>query len=150
MDNTNDDNNNDDYDLIQDSKQENKSPIPKLKISRARNESASSENGLNENGTKNIPDGKRQKQGSPQSPAPSSPLALAMFPNGIPPSPPKFVSLEEIMKAANGVQNMVLAHEIAVDKDFKIEKVEKQKNRYNLEFFRLKKLIISNVILMLS
>lgn len=39
-------------------------------------------------------------------------------------SPPKFVSLEEIMKAAKGMQNMALAHEIAVDKNFKIDKLE--------------------------
>ncbi|XP_014218558.1 T-complex protein 11-like protein 1 [Copidosoma floridanum] len=39
-------------------------------------------------------------------------------------SPPKFVSLEEIIKAAKGMQNMALAHEIAVDKNFKIDKLE--------------------------
>ena len=33
------------------------------------------------------------------------------------------------MKAAQGVGNMVLAHEIAVDSDFKVEKVELQQNR---------------------
>uniref|UniRef100_T1IQ07 T-complex protein 11-like protein 1 n=1 Tax=Strigamia maritima TaxID=126957 RepID=T1IQ07_STRMM len=49
-----------------------------------------------------------------------------MSPQGfmLPGSPPRFVSLEQIMKAANGVTNMALAHEIAVDKDFKLEKVE--------------------------
>jgi hypothetical protein len=44
-------------------------------------------------------------------------------------SPPKFVSLEEIMKAANGVNKMALAHEIAVDKDFILKKVELADNR---------------------
>ncbi|XP_015433465.1 PREDICTED: T-complex protein 11-like protein 1 [Dufourea novaeangliae] len=39
-------------------------------------------------------------------------------------SPPKFVSLDEIMKAANGMKNMALAHEIAVDKNFQLQKVE--------------------------
>ncbi|XP_033216068.1 T-complex protein 11-like protein 1 isoform X2 [Belonocnema kinseyi] len=39
-------------------------------------------------------------------------------------SPPKFVSLEEIMKATNGLKNMALAHEIAVDKNFKLHKLE--------------------------
>ncbi|CAK9805434.1 T-complex protein 11-like protein 1 [Anthophora plagiata] len=39
-------------------------------------------------------------------------------------SPPKFVSLEEIMKAANGMKNMALAHEIAVDKNFQLQKLE--------------------------
>nr|CAG4650926.1 EOG090X04Z9 [Simocephalus serrulatus]SVE94200.1 EOG090X04Z9 [Simocephalus serrulatus] len=35
-----------------------------------------------------------------------------------------FVSLEEIMKAANSVSKMALAHDIAVDDDFHLEKVE--------------------------
>ncbi|EEB10667.1 conserved hypothetical protein [Pediculus humanus corporis] len=46
----------------------------------------------------------------------------------IPASPPKFISLEELMRAANGVTNMVLAHEIAVNKDFKLEKFEAPQN----------------------
>ena len=44
-------------------------------------------------------------------------------------SPPKFVSMESIMKAAEGVSNMALAHEIAVDSDFKLQKPEHSKNR---------------------
>ncbi|XP_014227790.1 T-complex protein 11-like protein 1 [Trichogramma pretiosum] len=43
-------------------------------------------------------------------------------------SPPKFVSLEEIMKAAKGMQNMALAHEIAVDGNFKIDKLDPDGN----------------------
>lgn len=39
-------------------------------------------------------------------------------------SPPKFVSLEEIVKAANGMKNMALAHEIAVDKNFQLQKLD--------------------------
>ena len=39
-------------------------------------------------------------------------------------SPPKFVSLEEIMKATDGLKNMALAHEIAVDKNFQLQKLE--------------------------
>ncbi|XP_050497074.1 T-complex protein 11-like protein 1 isoform X4 [Bombus vancouverensis nearcticus] len=39
-------------------------------------------------------------------------------------SPPKFVSLEEIINAANGMKNMALAHEIAVDKNFQLQKLE--------------------------
>ncbi|XP_046747863.1 T-complex protein 11-like protein 1 isoform X2 [Diprion similis] len=39
-------------------------------------------------------------------------------------SPPKFVSFEEIMKAANGMTNMALAHEIALDKNFKLETLD--------------------------
>jgi len=42
----------------------------------------------------------------------------------VPPSPPKFASLEEIVSAAAGVKNMALAHEIAVDKDFQIKKAD--------------------------
>lgn len=37
-------------------------------------------------------------------------------------SPPRFVAMEEVMKAANGVSNMYLAHEIAVDQEFRLEK----------------------------
>ncbi|CAG0913636.1 unnamed protein product [Notodromas monacha] len=40
---------------------------------------------------------------------------------GISSSPPRFVSLEEIIKATKGVENMALAHEIAVDQNFKLE-----------------------------
>lgn len=39
-------------------------------------------------------------------------------------SPPKFVSHEEIIRAANGMTNMALAHEIAVDKNFQLQKLE--------------------------
>jgi len=43
-------------------------------------------------------------------------------------SPPGFVTLEEIMKAANSVSNMTLAHEIAVDVDFHLKKLEPPSN----------------------
>lgn len=39
-------------------------------------------------------------------------------------SPPKFVSLDEIVQAANGIKNMALAHEIAVDQNFQLKKLE--------------------------
>lgn len=42
----------------------------------------------------------------------------------VPESPPKFVSLDQIMKAANGVTNMALAHEIATDDSFKLSQPE--------------------------
>nr|CAG4645489.1 EOG090X04Z9 [Lynceus sp. MCZ IZ 141354] len=42
----------------------------------------------------------------------------------IPASPPRFISLEELMKAANGISNMSLAHEIAVDNEFQLKKIE--------------------------
>lgn len=45
-------------------------------------------------------------------------------------SPPTFVTMEDIMKAAHGMQNMALAHEIAVEKDFKLEPFEPPDNRY--------------------
>jgi hypothetical protein len=48
---------------------------------------------------------------------------------GIAASPPKFVSLEEITTAANGMNDLALAHEIAVDKDFKLQKFEPPGNR---------------------
>lgn len=40
------------------------------------------------------------------------------------------MSLDEIMAAAAGVKNMSLAHEIAVDANFKLEKLEPSGNRY--------------------
>ncbi|XP_063871825.1 T-complex protein 11-like protein 1 [Scylla paramamosain] len=57
----------------------------------------------------------------------SSPVQNFLFP-GVAASPPKFMSLEEVMKAAKGVSNMVLAHEIAVDKNFKLEKFDPPDN----------------------
>lgn len=57
----------------------------------------------------------------------SSPVQNFIFP-GVAASPPKFMSLEEVMKAAKGVSNMVLAHEIAVDKNFKLEKFDPPDN----------------------
>lgn len=43
-------------------------------------------------------------------------------------SPPRFVSIEQFMNAANTAQNMALAHEISVNQNFKLEKVEYQAN----------------------
>ena len=57
----------------------------------------------------------------------SSPVQNFIFP-GVAASPPKFMSLEEVMKAAKGVSNMVLAHEIAVDRNFKLEKFDPPDN----------------------
>jgi len=67
------------------------------------------------------PDLKRQKS-SPSSNLPSSPSVSA--------SPPKFVALEEIMKAANGLSNIYLAHEIALNENFKLEKKELPANHF--------------------
>ncbi|KFM78912.1 hypothetical protein X975_05252, partial [Stegodyphus mimosarum] len=48
-----------------------------------------------------------------------------VFPSIVPASPPSFVSMEQILKAAEDVSksgfNMALAHEIAVNKDFKLQ-----------------------------
>lgn len=44
-------------------------------------------------------------------------------------SPPKFMTMEDLIKATTGVKNMALAHEIAVDTNFKIEPTEKNPNR---------------------
>lgn len=43
-------------------------------------------------------------------------------------SPPKFVSLEEIMQAANGMRDMNLVHQIVVDENFRLEKAEPDPN----------------------
>ncbi|XP_057657005.1 T-complex protein 11-like protein 1 [Diorhabda carinulata] len=43
-------------------------------------------------------------------------------------SPPKFVSLEEIMHAANGMRDMALVHQIVVDKDFRLKRAEPEPN----------------------
>lgn len=43
-------------------------------------------------------------------------------------SPPKFVSLEEIMQAANGMRDMALVHQIVVDKDFRLKPAEPEPN----------------------
>lgn len=40
------------------------------------------------------------------------------------------MTLEEIMKAANSVSKMALAHDIAVDEDFHLEKVDLPSNRW--------------------
>ena len=40
----------------------------------------------------------------------------------------KMMSMNELMDAAKGVTNMFLAHEIAVDKDFHLEKLNKNNN----------------------
>lgn len=60
---------------------------------------------------------KKQRMQTP-SPKPS------LLPFMVQASPPKFVTFEDLMSAANGVKNMSLAHEIAVDANFKLEKVE--------------------------
>lgn len=57
---------------------------------------------------------------------PASQLNLSYFSAA---SPPRFISFEEIMRAANGVSNMALAHEIAVDNEFRFQKNEPGEKR---------------------
>lgn len=50
--------------------------------------------------------------------------------SGVAPSPPQFVTMEEIMSAAHGLTNMRLFHEIAVDQDFKLTPSQPPENRF--------------------
>ena len=43
--------------------------------------------------------------------------------------------MEELMKAADGVTNMALAHEIVVDPDFRFNMQQKPDNRYLLRHY---------------
>jgi len=49
--------------------------------------------------------------------------------SGVPASPPSFVAMEEIMKAAKGVNEMHIAHEIALDPEFRLKPLEIPQNR---------------------
>ncbi|KAG7153981.1 T-complex protein 11-like protein 1 [Homarus americanus] len=102
-------------------KPRDKSPTGGIDVQGARarvNSESSSENGNSSSSEHS----KRQRTVSG-----SSPVHNFIFP-GVAASPPKFMSLEEVMKAAKGVSNMVLAHEIAVDKNFKLEKFDPPDN----------------------
>ena len=50
-------------------------------------------------------------------------------------SPPRFISLEEMMNASNLVTNMKLAHEIAVDDDFELEQPQPTPGRWCIYVF---------------
>lgn len=52
-------------------------------------------------------------------------------------SPPQFVSFDDLMAAANGVKNMSLAHEIAVNHNFKLEKLEPSASRFEMRILVL-------------
>lgn len=43
-------------------------------------------------------------------------------------SPPKFINVEDVMRLANGVTDMALAHEIAVSREFRLEQLEAKPN----------------------
>ncbi|XP_059143162.1 T-complex protein 11-like protein 1 [Physella acuta] len=64
--------------------------------------------------------------GPPSSPRlPSIPDELL---NMVGASPPRFVNFDQLMSAADGIKNMKLAHEIAVNNDFEIHKEEVPSN----------------------
>jgi len=44
-------------------------------------------------------------------------------------SPPKFINVEDVMRLANGVTDMALAHEIAVSSEFRLEQIETKSDR---------------------
>lgn len=46
-------------------------------------------------------------------------------------SPPKFVSSEEIIKAANAMTNMALSHEITLDKNFQMQQLEPEDGSFH-------------------
>ena len=46
-----------------------------------------------------------------------------------PASPPRFVTFEQLMSAADDMKNMTLAHEIAVNNDFELPKEQAPQNR---------------------
>ena len=69
---------------------------------------------------------KRQCMTTPPPPASPSKSATGFT---VPASPPRYVSMEEVMKAANAVSNMSLAHQIATDEEFQIAASEVNKNR---------------------
>lgn len=67
--------------------------------------------------------GKRQRTNSIGNESPYSPV-----PGIASASPPRFVLLEEVMGATRGITNMAIAHEIAVNSDFKLEKLQLPQN----------------------
>ncbi|XP_070189597.1 T-complex protein 11-like protein 1 isoform X2 [Littorina saxatilis] len=74
------------------------------------------------NGSQSETESKKRRTRTPSpNPTPMQDLMVAA-------SPPKFISFEQLMDAANGVKNMSLAHEIAVNSEFQIEKLQPEKN----------------------
>lgn len=47
-------------------------------------------------------------------------------------SPPRYVTFEQLMSAADGIKKMTIAHEIAVNDEFELPKEEPPQNRYIL------------------
>ena len=44
-------------------------------------------------------------------------------------SPPKFINVEDVMRLADGVTDMALAHEIAISSEFRLEQIEANPDR---------------------
>ncbi|KAJ8311036.1 hypothetical protein KUTeg_011420, partial [Tegillarca granosa] len=84
------------------------------------------ENGLNTSTASSGSEHEQLKKQRTQSPSPQR----GPLPFMVAASPPKFVSLEKLMAATNGVKDMALAHEIAVDNNFELEKMELPENRF--------------------
>ncbi|KAJ8315429.1 hypothetical protein KUTeg_007579 [Tegillarca granosa] len=82
------------------------------------------ENGLNTSTASSGSEHEQLKKQRTQSPSPQR----GPLPFMVAASPPKFVSLEKLMAATNGVKDMALAHEIAVDNNFELEKMELPEN----------------------
>lgn len=61
---------------------------------------------------------------SPSTPTPSSSRLNNQQINlsSIAPSPPKYIAMDELMKATNGVTNMYLSHQICLNENFEITK----------------------------
>jgi len=68
---------------------------------------------------------RRRTRSHNSSPSPGRGFFVPGFQEG---SGHKMMSMNELMDAAKGVTNMFLAHEIAVDKDFHLEKLNKNNN----------------------
>lgn len=47
-------------------------------------------------------------------------------------SPPRFLSVEELMETAKGVSNMALAHEMMVNQQFQMKPVELPEGRWGI------------------
>lgn len=79
-------------------------------------------------GGMNIPGGRTRQQSDSRYDHSPTGRTLPLIPGVTDASPPRFVTWEEINVAANGITNMALAHEIAVDDDFRLEKIEPSKD----------------------
>lgn len=50
---------------------------------------------------------------------------------GVAGSPPKVLTMDEVQKVITSVDNMTLAHEIAINPDFRLQPYEPPENRYS-------------------